>query len=229
MARPSPFLRRYAAYSLDVLIVVLLAMPVIAWELRGLPKALDAAIAALELRIGVLLGELLRPGTGLYETAEQGWNDPALRAGIEHLAGLLAGSLVLAVTVVVTAAALWFITFEATRQATPGKAALGLRVTDTVGAAPGWPRAALRFVAGAPSWAMLHLGHAMAAWTRDRRALHDFIAGTRVELREGVDPRLPAWAQAWLWLQAVAVVGGTGYVLLAYLQLLAAVLDGGLG
>jgi uncharacterized RDD family membrane protein YckC len=41
-------------------------------------------------------------------------------------------------------------------------------------------RAAARFFAGSLSWLSLNLGHAMALFRRDGRALHDLIAGTAV-------------------------------------------------
>jgi hypothetical protein len=50
---------------------------------------------------------------------------------------------------------------------------------------------------------MLNLGHAIAGWRADRRALHDLIAGTRVLAQAP----MPAWARAWLWLQLLLLVG----------------------
>src|SRR5699024_7519477 len=107
------------------------------------------------------------------------------------------------------------------RQATPGKAALGLRVTATDYGRPSFGRVLARFVAGAPSWALLHLGHALAAWTPERRALHDLIAGTRVLQDAPAGPPLPAWAKAWLVAQAVAAVATTAIVGARYAQWLA--------
>ena len=60
----------------------------------------------------------------------------------------------------------------------------------------------VRFVAAAPSWLLLHLGHALVAWRADGRALHDLIAGTRVD----GDAPLPRWASAWLAVQVAMLL-----------------------
>ena len=78
-------------------------------------------------------------------------------------------------------AALYFIGFEASRwQATPGKRLLGLQVQSEQGGRLELARTALRFFAGSLSWLSLNLGHALAGWRKDGRALHDLLAGARV-------------------------------------------------
>ncbi|MND00767.1 hypothetical protein D3C83_194950 [compost metagenome] len=69
---------------------------------------------------------------------------------------------------------------------------------------------------------MLNLGHALAGWRHDRRALHDLIAGTQV-LADGPMPR---WARAWLQLQALvfgalllAAIAWLGWLLLELARL----------
>ena len=47
---------------------------------------------------------------------------------------------------------------------------------------------------GASSWLTLNLGHALAGFRRDHRALHDLVAGTQV-LGRGPMPR---WARGLL-------------------------------
>ncbi len=230
MGMPAPFWRRYAAYSLDLAIVGLLALPLLAWRLHAVPAALEAAIVALQARIAELLEASLDAAITLPELARLLATDAALGVGIVDLAAILTRTLLLAAAIVTAVAALWFIGFEASaRQATPGKRSLGLRVTDIEGRRPSPARVALRFVAGAPSWILLHLGHAMAAWTKDRRALHDLVAGTRVELAAGTAPALPAWARSWLLLQVAAFFGLAGFVLLRYVRLLLEASGGGLG
>ena len=207
MAVPATFARRYAAYSIDAAIVAAIAVPLVAWTLRDVPAAFDAIVAALQTRMWELADTLLFDPVGPWAIAEIVADDPALRAGIAALAELLLETLATAALTVVAIAAVWFVGFESSsRQATPGKAALGLRVTDMAGERPAVGRVLVRFVAGAPSWALLHLGHAMAAWTKERRALHDFVAGTRVEQDDDATAPLPAWARAWLVAQVVAVV-----------------------
>lgn len=230
MNAPSGFWRRYAAYSLDASVLCLLALPLLLPRLRAAAEQAGAELARMQMR----LWELLDASDVLAAdpmALARGWAaDPALRASIAALAGQATGlSLAVATTLFLLAAA-WFIATEASAwQASPGKRLLGLRVTDLAGQRCGPGRIALRFVAGIPSWLLLNLGHAMAAWTPGKRALHDYVAGTRVELAPGAPPAMPAWARGWLLLQAAGFVGLAGFVLLRYVQLLAEVWGGGLG
>jgi uncharacterized RDD family membrane protein YckC len=90
-------------------------------------------------------------------------------------------------------AGLWFVGFERSAwAATPGKRLLGLRVADLASRPVGFGRALARFLAGGLSWLTLNLGHALAGFRRDHRALHDLVAGTQV-LGTGPTPR-------WAWL-----------------------------
>jgi uncharacterized RDD family membrane protein YckC len=65
-------------------------------------------------------------------------------------------------------------------QATVGKRALGLKVTNAAGERIGFPRAAARFVAKLLSVLTLCLGFLLILVTQRRQALHDLIAGTVV-------------------------------------------------
>ena len=65
-------------------------------------------------------------------------------------------------------------------QATVGKRALGLRVTNASGERIGFARAAARFVAKVLSVLTLCLGYLLVLVTPRRQALHDLIAGTLV-------------------------------------------------
>jgi uncharacterized RDD family membrane protein YckC len=64
---------------------------------------------------------------------------------------------------------------------TIGKLIVGIRVVVGDGALPPLGTAFLRHLAYFASTAVLGLGFAMAALRPDKRALHDLIAGTRVE------------------------------------------------
>ena len=66
------------------------------------------------------------------------------------------------------------------KQATLGKMALGIRVTDLDGNRIGFGRATGRFFAEILSVLTLGIGFVMAAFTERRQALHDIIAGTLV-------------------------------------------------
>jgi uncharacterized RDD family membrane protein YckC len=224
MNAPAGFWRRYAAYSLDAVGVVLLALPLLVPRAIAGLAALDDGILKLQMRIWELFDATL--ATSAVEPdpvalALQWADDPQLRSGMFELAAMLTGVALVLAGIVAAVAALWFIGFESSRwQATPGKRLLGLQVTALDGSRPQPWRIALRFVAGAPSWLFLHVGHAMAGWNRDKRALHDFVAGTRVLLADGAVPGLPNWARSWLFLQLALVFGYVGFVGLEYVRLL---------
>ena len=65
-------------------------------------------------------------------------------------------------------------------QATIGKLALGIRVTDLDGARISFPRALGRYPAKYLSAVIFGIGFLMVAWTRRKQGLHDMIAGTLV-------------------------------------------------
>src|SRR5262245_13679996 len=73
-------------------------------------------------------------------------------------------------------------------QATLGKRALGVQVTDVHGQRISFPRALARTFAKWLSAVILLLGYIMAAFTPRKRALHDFIAGTLVVRTEPKEP-----------------------------------------
>ena len=72
-------------------------------------------------------------------------------------------------------------------QATVGKLAVGVKVTDEYGRRIGFGRATGRLFAHAVSGIALGIGYAMAVFTRRRQTLHDLIAGTLV-VRRDVSP-----------------------------------------
>jgi uncharacterized RDD family membrane protein YckC len=100
-------------------------------------------------------------------------------------------------------------------QATLGKRALGIKVTDHGGARIGFRRATARYLASVLSALSLFAGYLAAAVTVDRRALHDVMAGTRV-LHRAAGPaelaaapqgkRWPAWAFVLIVLGVVVAV-----------------------
>jgi len=76
-------------------------------------------------------------------------------------------------------------------QATVGKIALGIYVTDVEGDPIDFRRASIRFWAKVISTLTLMLGWLMTAFTPRKRALHDILAGTLV-LRRATVPLLPS-------------------------------------
>ena len=66
-------------------------------------------------------------------------------------------------------------------QATPGKLALGIVVTDLDGNRISFGRATGRYFASIISGCICYVGYMMAGWTEKKQALHDMIAGTLVK------------------------------------------------
>ena len=74
---------------------------------------------------------------------------------------------------------LWDVFFVALYGATPGKMVLGIRVLNERGSRRiGFLRATVRALAEYVSALTLGIGYLMAAFRKDKRALHDLIAGT---------------------------------------------------
>ena len=71
-------------------------------------------------------------------------------------------------------------------QATVGKMAIGIYVTDRDGDPIDFRRASIRYLAKLLSTLALMLGWLMAAFTPGKRALHDYVAGTLVLRRATV-------------------------------------------
>lgn len=229
MDRPAPFWRRYAAYSLDVLAPLLAAVPLLWGTGQRVAAATDLHLGRLQLRLFELMDLAVGRGQDPIK-AMAGWTgDAVLREAVAELAAAWLRGAGIAAAVVFALSALWFVGFEASRwQATPGKRLAGLRVVAADGSRPGLARVAARFVGGVPSWLLLHLGHALASWTRERRALHDLLAGTRVVLAPGADPAMPRWARRWLWAQAIALAVLLTAVFVYYATLAVAALAVGL-
>lgn len=83
---------------------------------------------------------------------------------------------------------LYFAAMESSSmQATLGKAALGIQVTDLKGERVGFGRATGRYFGKIPSGLILSIGFAMAGFTDRRQALHDKIASTLV-VRKDLTP-----------------------------------------
>jgi uncharacterized RDD family membrane protein YckC len=76
---------------------------------------------------------------------------------------------------------LYFALFESSdKQATPGKMALGLQVTDMYGSKITFGRATGRYFGKILSGLILNIGYIMAGFTEKKQGLHDIIAGCLV-------------------------------------------------
>ncbi|HET6400549.1 MAG TPA: RDD family protein [Candidatus Kapabacteria bacterium] len=92
-----------------------------------------------------------------------------------------AGSFFLLVTLWFVIPWLYFALMESSKnQATLGKMALGLRVTDLDGRRISFGKATGRYFAKILSAMTLLIGYIMAAFTAKKQTLHDFVAGTLV-------------------------------------------------
>jgi uncharacterized RDD family membrane protein YckC len=200
------FWRRYAAWSLDAAVIGL-PVALLCWS-RSHAIAADMAAhyEALLQAAGRSLGDAAGSGASPTTLATQWLGDPALRVLLAGLQESLLDLLWPPLLAFALLGALYHAVFEASvRQATPGQRLLGLRVVDVAGDRIGVLRALLRHLAGALSWITLNLGHALALVAPQKRALHDYIAGTRM-VQDVDSTALPAWAHAWLGIQALLLL-----------------------
>jgi uncharacterized RDD family membrane protein YckC len=201
---PAGFWRRYAAWSLDWSLLALVLAPLLApllaraWQqMRDLNQMLQDWVYQR------MVDAQGMPSPVAMST--QLLSDPTLAAAVEKGSAALSATLTLVALALFGLSALYFVGFEASAwQATPGKRLLRLRVRAADGGVAGFGRALLRHLAGVISWLLLNLGHALVAFRRDHRALHDLVAGTQV-LGEGPMPR---WARAWLAFQLLLFLAG---------------------
>ena len=84
------------------------------------------------------------------------------------------------IVVSVTSYLYWSLMESSPKQATVGKMALGLKVTDLRGAPISFGRATGRYFGKIISALLLGIGFLMAGWTWKKQALHDIMAGTLV-------------------------------------------------
>ncbi|MEO5565764.1 MAG: RDD family protein [Luteimonas sp.] len=176
--------RRTAAWLLDASAVGAIAT-VMAWPAihAGWPTA-HAAAKLLSERTTQALVDGLLGGTQLPQLVRSLLHDPLLLAPARTLqSGLWDMGMPLLLGYALLALAWHVIGERSPWQASPGKHALGLQVTDLQGRRLSLARALLRHVAGVLSWLSLNLGHALALLPPQKRALHDYIAGARVVRR----------------------------------------------
>ncbi|MGY1408076.1 MULTISPECIES: RDD family protein [unclassified Luteimonas] len=206
-AAPAGLLCRYAAWSLDMMLVALVALSICASRVRdGAARSADA-FDALVRSLAESMLDMLALGGSPLELSRQWLSDPRHGAMVGELSDAVSATVLQPLLLAALLALAWFAAWEASpRQATPGKTALGLRVcTAQGGGRIGIARAAGRHLAGTLSWLTLNIGHLLALAPPQHQALHDRIAGTQV-VHARAEATLPKWAQAWLALQIVAGV-----------------------
>lgn len=191
-ASPAGFWKRTVAYSLDVMVLSLLYQLVFSVILAVLAGGDIAWLLDLLARAQAL------QASGDLDGVRQLWDELApwvwRMTWISTLGYALIG-------------AAYFAGMEASPwHATLGKRVLGLKVVATDGRPVGLARALLRYCAAGISWVLLNLGHAMAAWTPDKRALHDYVAGTRVDNVDPANAAMPRWGWIILGIELAMVL-----------------------
>ena len=212
---PAGFWKRYVAYFIDVLLVwlvlELLARLFFPDLGSGQLDQLRAQLATVQDQSAV--------SPDLPSTYQSQMN-----MAMQALGQLFRLSLYSSLAYVAIGGA-YFALCESSRwQATLGKRLVGIKVTDAGGGRIDFGRALARFFAAGLSWMTLNIGHAMAAFGTERRALHDYVAGTRVENADPANPRMPVWG--WWIVGAHAAVllfaiGGLAAVVLLLLHAIA--------
>jgi uncharacterized RDD family membrane protein YckC len=123
----------------------------------------------IRLPLGLMIGGV---GLGLGRNPDPGQVLAALPA-IVSLAGL-------SFLIQLGLSLAYEVYFLSTKGATPGKMALGLKVTRADGGPISAGLAAGRYFARILSWLTLCIGFIIAGFDREKRSLHDHICGTRV-------------------------------------------------
>jgi uncharacterized RDD family membrane protein YckC len=202
-ATPAGFWHRYAAWSLDWTLLGSVLGLLLAPLMR---RAWAQALALNQLLQDWVMQRVIDANGMPSPVAMSGelLSDPTLQAAAGQGSAALSSTITSILLLLFGVSAMYFVVAEAGPwQGTPGKRLLGLRVRRADGGDIGIGRALGRHLAGALSWLLLNLGHAIAGWRGDKRALHDLVAGTRVDA-EGPMPR---WGRAWLGLQIALLVG----------------------
>jgi len=190
---PAGFWKRYVAYFIDIVLlyIVVELLSTLFFSFRAYSQSDELMNLLHSLRAGSERGETPDP-YALMQTLET----------------LILPSLIFSSCAYFILAGIYFSWMESSpQQATLGKRMLGIKVTNSDGEPIKLPQAIGRYLAATLSWVTLNLGHALAAWTPQRRALHDYVAGTRVE---NVDPKnihMPAWAWVVVGLHALVFAG----------------------
>lgn len=140
---------------------------------RFLAIILDSIILTI---IGMVVGFVLGAVLGIL----LGENGAGVARGLSSLAGFVIGWLYYALQE------------SSPKQATIGKQAMGIVVTDLEGKRITFTKATVRYVSKILSGLILLIGYIMAAFTEKKQALHDMIAGTLVVEKGTVGDRAPS-------------------------------------
>ena len=203
---PAGFWKRYAAYFIDVVIlyiaVEILSTLFFSFQSQSALETLKATFASLQ-------------------TATSNGEEPDIVGVMQTLEAVLMPLFIFSTVAYLVLAGIYFSVMESSRyQATLGKRMLGIKVTNADGAPIGLPQSIGRFLAASLSWFTMNLGHALAAWTPERRALHDYVAQTRVENTDPSKRGIPVLGWVIIVINILLFVGSFALlVLLMWLQM----------
>ncbi len=222
---PAGFWRRYVAYSLDFALIGGITT-LLTWSRLG-AGAIETshAMSQLSAVLSRTLTDVMAQGATAASTSAGLLTDPAIQAAADAVQTGITNMLLPWLLMYAVLAAMYHIGFERSRwRGSPGKHALGLTVANARGdMRPSLLQTCVRHFAGVLSWLLLNLGHALAAVPPQKRALHDYMAGTHVLSDD--DSALPRWARAWLALQVIAGVAVPVWMLLRVVASLQPALD----
>lgn len=161
------------------------------WK-RALAFFIDSIV--LSIPMGIVYAVLLIPqGMALANLSTNG-TEPSSDVMVGIL-GRYFASMVLIWLITIIGRWLYFALLESSKkQATLGKMALGIKVTDSLGRRISFARATGRFFGKMISGMTLYFGFYMAGFTQKRQALHDLLADTYVidKNYQEQDKQLPA-------------------------------------
>ena len=131
---------------------------------------------------GAVMQPVARPAeyAGFFERFLAVLIDAVILSIVNAVIRMALGSLVSVFTGLVIGIAYEVYFLSSPKQATIGKQAMGIIVTDLNGGRIDPGKAALRWVGKIISCLILFIGYIMAAFTERKQALHDMIAGTLV-------------------------------------------------
>jgi uncharacterized RDD family membrane protein YckC len=222
---PAGFWRRYAAYSLDFTLIGGITTLLVWPRLGAGAIETSQAMSQLSVLLNRTLADVMAQGASAASTSSGLLTDPAFQAAADAVQSGITHMLLPWLLTYAVLAAMYHIGFERSRWwGSPGKHSLGLSVANAHDdMRPSLLRTCVRHFAGALSWLLLNLGHALAAVPPQKRALHDYIAGAHVLSND--ERALPGWTRAWLALQVIAGVAVPVWMLLRVVGSLQPALD----
>lgn len=141
-----------------------------------------AAFLIDSLLIGAVVGIIMMVfGVGIWSSMSGTDMQQMDQEGANAMAAGMIGGLMTMILVAAAAQWLYFALMESSsKQATLGKMALGIIVTDMNGNKISFGRATGRYFGKILSGVILYIGYLMVAFTEKKQGLHDMIAGCLV-------------------------------------------------